>query len=231
MAAGTRLQPSTAEEEALWGRGKRFVAGVDEVGRGPLAGPVFAAAVILDPNSRPAWLEEVRDSKVLLPAERERLAILIRQEAVAFGIGAASVAEINAWGIAPANRAAMTRALNALRFLPQFVLIDGPSTIRTSHPQRAIVDGDATCVSIAAASIVAKVARDRLMRDLDEIYPGYGFASNKGYATREHMERLAALGPCDEHRRGYEPVRLAAEAVGFRLFAKEPREAVSVAQG
>lgn len=211
MAAGPRLQPSLKEEEALWASGYRLVAGVDEVGRGPMAGPIFAAAVVLDPDKRPEWLADVRDSKVLTALERERLADLIQAEALSYGIGQASVAEINCWGIFPANKLAMERALDALYVRPHFVLIDGPSRITTPYPQKAIVDGDATCVSIAAASIVAKVARDRLMCELDALYPGYGFANHKGYTTREHLERLAELGPCDQHRWAYLPVREAAE--------------------
>ncbi|HXH21101.1 MAG TPA: ribonuclease HII [Dehalococcoidia bacterium] len=211
MAAGPRLQPSTCEEERLWSSGRRFVAGVDEVGRGPLAGPVYAAAVMLDPRARPAWLEDLRDSKVLLPPERERLAELIRREALAWGLGWATAAEIDGWGITLANRMAMFRALAALRPSPQFVLIDGPSGIKTPHPQRAIVDGDATCASIAAASIVAKVARDSLMCELDGLYPQYGFASHKGYATRDHLERLARYGASPQHRRSWPRVQLAVQ--------------------
>jgi ribonuclease HII len=218
MAAGTRLQPSLKEEEALWTSGRRLVAGLDEVGRGPMAGPIFAAAVILNPDTRPDWLAEVRDSKVLVASERERLAGLIRAEALCYGIGSASVPEINSWGIFPANKVAMDRALTALFLKPHFVLIDGPSKITTPYPQKTIVDGDALCVSIAAASIVAKVTRDRLMCDLDALYPGYGFASHKGYATREHLDRLTELGPCDQHRWAYLPVR---EAAGRAIAADE----------
>ncbi len=210
MTAG-RLLPTLAEEEALWASGRRLVAGVDEVGRGPMAGPVLAAAVVIDPDRVPCWVSEVRDSKVVQAAERERLAEVIRAEALAFGIGAASVAEIDGWGITYANRVAMCRALSALGRQPSFVLIDGPSTLRMPLPQRAIVDGDALCVSISAASIVAKVARDDLMRRMDEVYPDYGFASHKGYTTREHLERLARHGPCVLHRRAWQPVRLALE--------------------
>ena len=207
MTAGSRLQPSTALEEALWFAGRRLVAGVDEVGRGPIAGPVCTAAVILDAESRPVWLGEVRDSKELTPNARQRLAEAIRREALAFAIGWASVAEIDAWGIAPANRVAMKRALGGLRPRPQFVLIDGPQTLDQPLPQRAIVDGDASCSSIAAASIVAKVARDALMREVDRVYPLYGFAHHKGYATREHLARLERYGACEEHRRSWQAVQ------------------------
>jgi ribonuclease HII len=213
MAAGPRLLPSTREEEALWASGLRWVAGVDEVGRGPLAGPVYAAAVVLDPGASPAWLADVRDSKVLPAPERERLAELIRAGALAYGIGWATVGEIDGWGITLANRMAMARALAALPVRPQYVLIDGPSGIKTPHPQKAIIDGDATCASIAAASIVAKVARDALMCSLDALYPEYGFAGHKGYATRDHLERLARYGASPQHRRSWPRVQLAARGL------------------
>ncbi len=207
MTAGPRLLPSTVNEEALWAAGSRLVAGVDEVGRGPLAGPVYAAAVILDPDRLPDWLCDVRDSKELRAPERERLAAMIKAEALDYSIGWASVAEIDAWNIAVANRMAMGRALAGLRQRPSFVLIDGPSTIGGPLPQRAIVDGDASCASIAAASIVAKVARDAVMRRLGELFPVYGFASNKGYATPDHLASLERHGACVYHRRSWLAVR------------------------
>ncbi len=203
MTAGPRPQPSTALEEALWSARRRYVAGVDEVGRGPLAGPVFAAAVVLDPERQPAWLGELRDSKELSAHARQRLSEAVWREAPAVAVGWASVAEIDAWGIAPANRAAMVRALNGLRLRPEFVLIDGPATLSYPLPQRAVVDGDATCTSIAAASVVAKVARDAVMCEIDRLYPVYGFAANKGYATRDHLARLERYGASDQHRRSW----------------------------
>ncbi len=213
MTAGPRPQPSTAVEEALWALGRRYIAGVDEVGRGPLAGPVYAAAVILDPDSRPAWLTELRDSKELLPNDRQRLAEAIRLEAPAFAVGWASVAEVDAWGIGPANKVAMMRALQGLRFRPQHVLIDGPLPLPGSPlPQRTIIDGDATCISIAAASIVAKVARDALMCRLDAVYPEYGFAAHKGYATRDHLARIEQYGASVMHRRSWLAVQRRAAA-------------------
>jgi ribonuclease HII len=207
MTASPRLRPSTSFEEALWASGRAFVAGVDEVGRGPLAGPVFAAAVVLDREARPGWLCELRDSKVLPSAERERLSEAIRAEALSYSIGGASVAEIDAWGIGCANRVAMVRAMEGLHLRPHFVLIDGPSTVKHPLPQRAIVDGDAICCSIAAASIIAKVARDAVMCHLDGFYPEYGFAEHKGYATREHLDRLARHGPSIQHRRSWQAVQ------------------------
>jgi ribonuclease HII len=203
MTAGSRPVPSTAVEEALWASGRRFVAGVDEVGRGPIAGPVYAAAVILDPDRRPDWMSELRDSKELQAPDRERLAEAVRQEAVAYGIGWATVGEIDAWGIGPANKQAMIRALMALQRRAEYVLIDGPLPINYPLPQRTIVDGDATCTSIAAASVVAKVARDALMCDLDRLYPQYGFAVHKGYATRDHLARLEQHGASVQHRRSW----------------------------
>jgi ribonuclease HII len=217
MAAGPRPLPSTEAEETLWAAGRRFVAGVDEVGRGPLAGPVFAGAVILDSHCRPDWLTELRDSKELPAPARERLAQVIRQEALAHSIGWATVAEIDAWGITVANRIAMGRAVEGLTRRPQHLLIDGPATIHLPIAQRAIVDGDATCMSIAAASIIAKVARDALMCDIDQLFPAYGFARNKGYSTPEHLARLAELGPCVYHRRSW----LAVQRRGGLLGAEE----------
>ena len=141
---------------------------------------------------------------MLRAVDRERLAAVIKREALAYGIGWSSVAEIDERGIAPANRTAMTRALNALPLRPQHVLIDGPATLPDNPlPQRAIVRGDATCSSIAAASIVAKVARDSVMRELDSVYPVYGFAAHKGYGTQDHLERLWRYGPSVQHRRSW----------------------------
>jgi ribonuclease HII len=205
--AGPRPLPTILEEEALWASGYPCVAGVDEVGRGPLAGPVYAAAVILDCHDRPGWLSELRDSKVLTAPERERLAMAIRCEAPAWGIGWASVSEIDAWGITRANYTAMLRAIARLAQTPAHVLIDGPLVIPgNTLPQRAIVDGDATCASIAAASIIAKVARDEVMCGLDRWYPEYGFASHKGYATSSHLRQIEQHGLCPQHRRSWAAV-------------------------
>lgn len=213
--AGPRPLPTILEEEALWASGYPFVAGVDEVGRGPLAGPVYAAAVVLDCHQRPAWLSELRDSKVLTAPERERLALAVRNEAPAWGIGWASVAEIDAWGITRANYTAMLRAIARLSLKPEHVLIDGPLVIPgNSIPQRAIVDGDATCASIAAASIIAKVARDEVMCKLDRWYPQYGFASHKGYATSSHLRQIEVHGLCPQHRRSWAAVARRSLRVG-----------------
>lgn len=210
MTAGSRPLPSLQQELALWRSGHRLVAGVDEVGRGPLAGPLVAAAVILDPDLRPDWLMELRDSKTMTGNARERLAAQVRAGALAVGVGYARVSEIDAWGLTAANQAAMVRAVAALPLRPQRLLLDGRLRLPLPQPQETLVDGDATCASIAAASIVAKVDRDDLMRRLDAVYPEYLFADHKGYATRGHLERLARYGPSDQHRRLFMPVRLAA---------------------
>lgn len=204
MTDGPRPIPSTSIEEGFWASGENLIAGVDEVGRGPLAGPVYAAAVVLSSESRPGWLSELRDSKVLPAPERERLAQVVREEARAWGLGWATVPEIDAWGITLANRMAMVRALQALSLRPQRVLIDGPATLPNYRaPQQAIVDGDALCCSISAASIVAKVARDEVMCQLDTLFPVYGFAEHKGYATKGHLDALGRHGPCSQHRRSW----------------------------
>lgn len=200
-------------EQELLVQGYPFVAGLDEVGRGPLAGPVVAAAVILPPGPKHPALAGVHDSKRLTARQRERLDTAIRGVAIAVGLGQASAEEIDAWGILPATRLAMARAMASLSVRPSFALIDGRGLELRDVPSRCIVKGDALCLSIAAASIVAKVARDRQMREMDAIYPGYGFARHKGYGTAAHMERLAALGPSPVHRRSFAPVRRAAAGV------------------
>jgi ribonuclease HII len=196
--------PDFAYEQQLWERGHYWVAGVDEVGRGPLAGPVLAAAVLIHPPG--ADVAGVADSKQLSPLARERLAAVLA-ERLPYALGEASVEEIDQLGIAVASRLAMVRALTRLPHQPTAVLVDGfrlPGLLLEQHP---IVDGDAHCWSIAAASVLAKVARDRLMDDLDQRYPGYGFARHKGYATAEHRAALARLGPCPVHRRSFAPLR------------------------
>lgn len=186
-------------------------AGVDEAGRGPLAGPVVAAAVILDPRRR---IRGVRDSKQLEPQTREALAAKIRARALAWAVAWADVEEIDALNILEATHLAMRRALMGLRIAPAHVQIDGnrcPSFAGLSLDCtfEAIVDGDALEVCIGAASILAKVTRDRIMTELDKIYPQYGFAVHKGYGTPQHYELLDAFGPSPVHRRSFEPVRVA----------------------
>ena len=181
-----------------------LVAGVDEAGRGPLAGPVMAAAVILDPR-RP--VEGARDSKRLTAAQREALAAQIRERALAWAVASASVEEIDTLNILQASLLAMRRALAALRPAAQLALIDGNRLPRLDIEARAIVGGDATEPAISCASILAKTSRDAHMRELDRQYPGYGFALHFGYPTVAHRERLLALGACAVHRRSYAPVR------------------------
>ena len=179
-----------------------MVAGVDEAGRGPLAGPVVAAAVVLD--ERP--IRGLRDSKQLAPAERERLADAIRRRAVAWAVAEASVEEVDRLNGLHASRLAMRRAVERLGVAPSVVLVDGRAGLAVSCPQRTVVQGDARVACIAAASILAKVERDRIMAELDRQYPGYGFAQHKGYACASHLEALRRLGPSPVHRRSFSPV-------------------------
>jgi ribonuclease HII len=204
------IRPTLAWESALWDNGSTLVAGVDEVGRGPLAGPVFAGAVILPALFLGSALARVRDSKIVPSPEREELDTRIRGSAAAIGIGGSSVAEIDRLGIVRATHRAMRRALLNLGVRPDHVLIDALRLPRLPIPQTPIVHGDGLCLSIACASIVAKVARDRVMSGLDRQYPGYGFAQNKGYATREHLAALQREGPSAVHRCSFAPVRVAA---------------------
>ncbi len=180
-----------------------IVAGVDEVGRGPLAGDVVAAAVILD-DSPPAGLT---DSKALSPRQRERLAETIRSEAVAWSLGRATVAEIDELNILQASLLAMRRAVEALSVQPSLVLVDGNHLPRWSYEARAVIKGDLSEPAISAASIVAKVTRDSEMVILDDLYPGYGFAAHKGYPTKAHLAALASLGVSPVHRQSFGPVK------------------------
>ncbi|GBD07827.1 Ribonuclease HII [Candidatus Thermoflexus japonica] len=201
-------RPTLAEEMALWRQGYQNVAGLDEAGRGAWAGPVVAAAVILPPDPRGLRrrLAGVRDSKTLTPEQREALFPEILQAARAVGIGMASPEEIDALGIVPATRLAMLRALEALPIPPEALIVDA-LTLPVPLPQRVLFQADARCLSAAAASIVAKVARDRWMVEMDRIYPGYGFARHKGYGTPAHRRALQAHGPSPIHRRSFAPVR------------------------
>ena len=199
-------KPHFRAERALMKRGFPSVAGMDEAGRGPLAGPVAAAAIILDPRRIPKGLA---DSKLLAPDVREALFDIILRQALSVGIAFATAAEIDALNIRQANFLAMRRALAALTPVPTYVLVDGndlpPCLVCEGE---TLIKGDASSVSIAAASIVAKVARDRLMRRLCRLYPQYGFSRHAGYATREHLAAIAAHGPCPFHRMTFAPLRL-----------------------
>lgn len=180
------------------------IAGVDEAGRGPLAGPVVAAAVVLDPY-RP--IEGLRDSKQLAPGRRLELAEMIRAHALAYAVAKASVAEIDRLNILQASLLAMRRAIHALQPAAELVLVDGNQLPRITIRARAIIGGDATEPAISAASILAKTHRDALMVALHERYPGYGFAQHFGYPTPQHFAALSELGPCAAHRRSFAPVR------------------------
>ena len=191
-------------------RGLLLVAGVDEVGRGPLAGPVVAAAVILDP-ARP--IVGLADSKKLSEARREALAPIIREQALAWALGRAEVEEIDAINILQASLLAMRRAVLALSVAPEFALIDGNRCPELPCPAEAVVKGDSRVAAISAASIIAKVARDHEMVALDAIYPGYGLAGHKGYPSPAHLAALNKLGVTTIHRRSFAPVRKLLDSV------------------
>jgi ribonuclease HII len=186
------------------------VAGVDEVGRGPLAGPVYAAAVILDPARLPAGLD---DSKKMSETRRDKAFDAIMTSALAVGIGVASVEEIDRINILAATMLAMRRAVDRLSVVPVHALIDGNKVPALPCPADAIVKGDSKVLSIAAASIIAKVTRDRVMSELDLAFPGYGWARNKGYGTADHMEALARLGPSVHHRTSFAPIAQLRQAI------------------
>ena len=197
-------RPSLKREVALWSDGRITVAGIDEVGRGPLAGPVVAAAVVFPVGAKP--IRGLDDSKVLTPLQRAGFARKIRERAFAIAVGAASVREIDRYNIRRASILAMERALNRLGFTPAWVLVDGLPCPELGCEHEAIIDGDARCHSIAAASVIAKTIRDYLMDRLATHHPGYFWETNKGYATPEHLDAIHRLGPTRHHRYSFEPV-------------------------
>lgn len=200
LAELERLAEISAFEKGLREKGFRLIAGIDEVGRGPLAGPVMTAAVILPEN---CVIEGINDSKKLSPAKREALSAVIKEKAVSFAFGSASPEEIDEINILQATYRAMRKAIAALDPEPDFVLADAVTIPDIAVSQRGIIHGDAKSVSIGAASIIAKVERDAMMNIYGELYPGYGFEKNKGYGSAEHIEALKRLGPCPIHRKSF----------------------------
>lgn len=209
MARGPHFLPYESDCRR---EGFALVAGVDEVGRGCLAGPVVAAAVILPQDFDPA---QIHDSKQLSESLREQMANYLHTMALAVGVGEATVAEVDTLNILRATLLAMERAVAQLHPQPQFLLIDGNTRTAIHLPQQTIVKGDATCLSIAAASIVAKVHRDHLMKDLALAWPGYGFDEHKGYGTEHHREAISRLGPSPHHRRTFRGVLPQAEQLSL----------------
>ena len=221
-AEGQRLHFLLRFEIELWSEGYAFVAGVDEAGMAPLAGPVVAGAVILPQNYK---LRGLNDSKKILdPEKRDELAIQIKQDAICWSAGFAQVEEIDKINIYHAGLLAMQRAVAGLTSLPDFVLVDARKIPNCPAPQRGIIRGDALSASIAAASIIAKTTRDAHMLELDGLYSGYGLASHKGYPTPEHCRALKALGALPIHRRSFARVRevLGLDPVQTELFENEP---------
>ncbi len=195
------MKPSTSYEEKFYKQGFRYIAGVDEAGRGPLAGPVVAAAVILPKKFQ---LDGLNDSKKLTPSQREKLFPEILKQAVSVGIGQIPPKVIDQLGILLASLKAMQRAVERMGKKPDFLLVDGRHAIRgLDIPQKTIIKGDQLSVSIAAASIVAKVTRDRIMKAQERLYPGYGFSQHKGYGTKTHLLALREKGFCPIHRRSF----------------------------
>ncbi len=200
--------PTFYYERQFYSGGYLLVAGIDEAGRAPLAGPVVAGAVILDVNQQYTWFSEVLDSKMLSRAKREYLETLIKEYSISYGIASASNQEIDDCGIARSTRKAMKSAVDQLQPGPQALLIDHFRLPEVNLPQCGITKGDNLCLSIACASILAKVARDRIMVEMDKLHPGYNFLNNKGYPTPQHLDCVKRLGPCPIHRRSFHPLKL-----------------------
>ncbi len=197
--------PDLSFESALWAEGKCLVVGIDEAGRGALAGPVVAGAVVLPPEPSIAdRLKGVRDSKQMTPAQRERWADCIQSMALAWGVGYASHLEVDELGIAPATLLAAGRAMDAMAIAPQHLLLDFLRLPATLLPQTSLIKGDARSLSIASASVLAKTSRDHWLESMDEVYPGYGFREHKGYGTRAHRLAIHRLGMCAIHRRSFQ---------------------------
>lgn len=210
--------PTFDHEMRLWQAGYQSIAGIDEVGRGALAGPVVAAAVIVTPQTPLTGIwTQVCDSKLLTPAQRVALEKPIQATALAWGIGSASATVIDQIGIAAATRQAMQAAVAALQPAPDYLLIDWVRLAEVNIPQASFIKADRHIVSVSAASILAKVYRDRLLTQLHATYPAYGFYQHKGYGTRAHLAALAQQGPCPEHRYTFAPVARAADLLAQDL--------------
>jgi ribonuclease HII len=203
----TDKQPTLNLERVLWAQGRRHIAGIDEAGRGAWAGPVVAAAVVFDPRTcTEAGLSPVRDSKLLSPRQRARCYDLLLERALDWGVGIVPASVIDATGILNATRQAMRLAVGGLGSAPDHLLIDAVRLPELGIPQHALIKGDRLCLSISAASVLAKVTRDRIMCDLDRILPGYGLAVHKGYGTARHRAALECLRPSAEHRHTFAPI-------------------------
>jgi len=200
----TRIQQMLVEEKKLWQQGFLLLAGIDEAGRGSLAGPVLAAACILPVRFD---LPGLNDSKMLTESKREKLYSQIQAQAIDYALGSAEPAEIDALNILQATKLAMKRAIEGLKVRPHYLMIDALTLPTVKLPQLPLIGGDLISATIAAASILAKVTRDHLMVELDTLYPEYMFSKNKGYGTSEHMQVLRRLGPCPLHRRSFAPVK------------------------
>ena len=201
-------RPDLTFEQKLWDEGLCFIAGVDEAGRGALAGPVAAGAVILpsDHSDLAEQLHGVRDSKVMRPKDRDAWSLVIKDIAVAWGVGFASAHEIDRIGIVPATYLAVKQAMAQVKCSVEHILVDYLTLPEVAVSQTPLVKGDARSLSIASAAILAKTSRDALLIQMDAEFPGYGFASNKGYGTGEHRRAIEKLGPCEQHRRSFTPV-------------------------
>ena len=199
-------RPTLKRERELWAQGLEYVAGLDEVGRGPLAGPVVAAAVVFPPGGRRLAIKGLRDSKLMTAAQRDEAAVLIRKRAAAWSVAAASVREIDRFNIRRASALAMRRALTRLPLRPDHILIDGVELPELGAAHEPLVHGDRICATIAAASVLAKCVRDHLMQRLAVRYPSFHWEANKGYATREHLDVLDLHGPTPHHRTSFTPV-------------------------
>jgi len=201
-------KPTLEYEKQLWGAGFRIVAGLDEAGRGAWAGPVYAAAVVLPTDTRMVnLLNGVRDSKRMTPLQRNRWRGCIQSASISWTIGSATHEEIDKLGIVPATCLAMRRAIDEMIYEPTYLLVDYIEISNCACPQISLPKGDCRSLSIAAASVLAKTARDAYMVELDQRFPGYGFAFHKGYGTRQHRTALAEIGPCPVHRYSFRPIK------------------------